>query len=144
MTIYLATASATAAADAVVDRIDADAGAGTVKIYAGALPANGDATPAGALLATITLADPAFGAATSIDGTVSRAVMTDPDPVNWSGAGTAGCYVVEDQSGDNVWVGDCSDTAGSGSLKLSSTTAVIGSPVDITSFLYNQPTGAPA
>lgn len=141
-TIKLATAVATAMVDAVVDRIDADAGAGTLKIYSGSVPADGDATPAGTLLATITLADPAFGATSSIDATVSRAVMTDPAAVNWSASGTAGCYIVEDQSGDNVWVGDVTATGGGGSLQLSSTTAVSGSPVDITSFNFNQPTGA--
>lgn len=141
-TIRLATASATAAVDAVVDRIDAGAGAGTLKIYSGAVPADGDTTPAGTLLATITLADPAFGAASSIDATVSRAVMTDPAAVNWAADGTAGCYIVEDSTGANVWSGDVTNSVGTGSLKLSSTTAVTGSPIDITSFTYSQPTGA--
>lgn len=140
--IKLATAAASAAADAVVDRIDADAGAGTVKIYSGAMPADGDATPAGTLLATITLADPAFGTASSISAAISRAVMTDPAAVNWSASGTAAVYIVEDQSGDNVWTGDVGVTGSGASLELSSTTAVSGSPVDITAFNYNQPTGA--
>lgn len=142
MIIRLATASASAAADAVVDRIDADAGAGTLKIYSGTVPADGDTTPAGTHLATITLADPAFGAASSISTAISRAVMTDPAAVNWIADGTAGCYIIEDQSGDNVWSGDVTNAAGDGSLKLSSTAAVTGSPVDIVSFNYNQPTGA--
>jgi hypothetical protein len=140
--IRLATAAATAACDTVVDRIDAGAGAGTVKVYSGTLPADGDTTPAGTLLATITLADPAFGAASSIDATVSRAVMTDPAAVNWSASGTAGCYIVEDSTGANVWVGNAGVSGGGFSLEFSSVTAVSGSPVDITSFQYNQPTGA--
>src|SRR5512139_1373340 len=119
--IRLATAAATAAAVAVVDRIDADAGAGTLKIYSGAVPADGDTTPAGTLLATVTLADPAFGNASSISTAISRAVMTDPAPVNAVATGTAGCYIVEDQSGANVWSGDVTDTVGTGSLKLSTT-----------------------
>lgn len=141
--IKLATAVATAMVDLVVDRIDAGSGAGTLKIYSGSIPANGDTTPAGTLLATITLADPAFGAGSSIDATVSRATMTDPAAVNWSASGTAGCYIVEDSDGVNVWVGNLGATGGAGfSLELSSTTAVSGSPVDITSFTYSQPTGA--
>lgn len=140
--IRLATASATASADAVVDRIDADAGAGTLKIYSGTVPADGDTTPAGTLLATIALADPAFGAASSISSAISRAVMTDPAAVNAVATGTAGCYIVEDQSGDNVWSGDVTATGGGGSLTLSTTSLVSGSPVDITSFNYEQPTGA--
>ena len=83
-TIKLATAAATASVDTVVDRIDAGAGAGTLKIYSGSIPADGDTTPAGTLLATITLADPAFGAASSISAAISRAVMTDPASVNAS------------------------------------------------------------
>lgn len=140
--IRIPTAVATAMVDLVVDRIDADAGAGTLKIYSGTVPADGDTTPAGTLLATVALADPAFGAASSIDATVSRAVMTDPAAVNASATGTAGCYIVEDQSGDNVWSGDVTATGAGGSLQLSTTALVSGSPVDITAFNYNQPTGA--
>lgn len=140
--IRLATASATAAADAVVDRIDAGAGPGTLKVYSGAVPADGDTTPAGTLLATVTLADPAFGSASSISAAISRAAMTDPAAVTWSASGTAGCYLIEDSTGANVWAGDVTGTGGGGSLELSSTTAVSGSPFDITSFTYSQPTGA--
>lgn len=140
--IRLATAVATAMVDVVVDRIDADAGAGTLKIYSGTVPADGDTTPAGTLLVTITLADPAFGAGSSISSALSRAVMTDPAAVNAVATATAGCFIVEDQSGDNVFSGDVTATGGGGTLTLSNTAVVSGSPVDITAFNYEQPTGA--
>src|SRR5512139_2163788 len=124
--IRLATAAATAAAVAVVDRIDAGAGPGTLKIYSGAVPADGDTTPAGTLLATVTLADPAFGAASSVSTATSRAAMTDPAAVNASATGTAGCYIVEDSTGANVWSGDVTATGGGGSLTLSSTALTSG------------------
>lgn len=140
--IRLATAVASAMVDVVVDRIDADAGPGTLKVYSGAVPADGDTTPAGTLLATVTLADPAFGSASSISTALSRAVMVDPAATTWIANGTAGCFIIEDQSGDNVFAGDVTDSAGTGTLKLSSVTAVSGNAFDITAFNYDQPTGA--
>jgi hypothetical protein len=56
-------------------------------------------------------------------------------------AGTAGCYIVEDASGDNVFVGDVTATGGGGSLELATTTISVGLSVDITSFTYTQPAG---
>lgn len=140
--IRLATAVASAMVDVVVDRIDADAGPGTLKVYSGTVPADGDTTPAGTLLATVTLADPAFGSASSISTALSRAVMVDPAATTWIANGTAGCFIIEDQSGDNVFSGDVTDSAGTGTLKLSSVTAVSGNAFDITAFNYDQPTGA--
>lgn len=132
----LSTAARNAAANAVVDLIDADAGPGTLKIYSGAVPADGDTTPAGTLLATVTFADPAFGNAAA-----GVAAATDPAAVTGVAAGTAGCWIIEDQSGDNVMVGDVTATGGGGSLELATTTISIGLTVDITAFTYTQPAG---
>ena len=91
MSIRLATAARNAAADAVVDLIDAGSGAGTLKIYSGSVGTTANDTPAGTLLATIAWGDPAFGAASS-----GVATATDPVSVNASATGTAGCFLVED------------------------------------------------
>ncbi len=134
MAIRLAALSRSAAADAVVDRIDGGAGAGTLKIYTGSVGADADTTPGGTLLATIAWADPAFGAASS-----GVATATDPASVNASATGTAGCFMVEDSNGDNVFDGTVTATGGGGDLTLSTTSLVSGSPVDITAFTYTQP-----
>lgn len=134
MALRLATAARNAAADAVVDLIDAGAGAGTVKIYTGSQPATGDTAESGTLLATIAYADPAFGSAAS-----GTATATDPAAVNASATGTAGWFRVEDSTGANVFDGDVTATGGGGVMTLSTTSLVSGSPVDITSFTVTMP-----
>jgi hypothetical protein len=132
--LRLATAARNAAADAVVDLIDGGAGAGTVKIYTGSQPASANDAESGTLLATITLADPAFGAAAT-----GVATATDPASVNAVATGTAVWFRVEDSTGANVMDGDCTATGGCGSMTLSTTSLVSGSPVDITSFTVTMP-----
>lgn len=134
MAIRLSTAARNAAADAVVDLIDAGAGAGTMKIYTGAQPANGDTEGSGTLLATVTWADPAFGAASS-----GVATATDPAAVTGAAAGTAASFVVEDSTGANIFNGTVTATGGGGDLQLSTTTISVGVTVDVTGFTYTQP-----
>ncbi|WP_109507369.1 hypothetical protein [Nocardioides speluncae] len=132
----LSTAARNASANSVAALVDADAGAGTLKIYTGATPANGDTEGSGTLLATVAFAVTSFGAASG--GVVTA---TDPAAVTGVAAGTAASYVVEDASGDNVFVGDVTATGGGGSLELATTTISVGVTVDITSFTYTQPAG---
>ena len=65
MVIRLAATARNASTDGVVDLVDAGAGAGTLKIYTGTQVATGDTAEAGTLLATVTFADPAFGASSA-------------------------------------------------------------------------------
>lgn len=134
--LYLATPAANAAADAVVDRLDAGAGAGTIKIYSGSMPADGDTTPAGTLLATVTLEDPAFGSAAALS-----AALADPDAVTISASGTAAVALFEDSDGNNVFVCDVSATGGGGTLQLATVALSSGGTLDITGFTYTQPDG---
>ena len=134
MSIRLSTAARNAAADAVVDLIDAGAGAGTIKIYTGAQPATGNDEGSGTLLATVAFADPAFGAAST-----GVATATDPAAVTASGTGTAASFVVEDSTGANVFNGTVTATGGGGDLQLSSTALAAGITVDVTSFTYTMP-----
>lgn len=133
----LSTAARNASAKAVGDLVDADAGAGTLKIYSGAVPANGDTDPAGTLLATVAFAVTAFGAPAA--GVISA---TDPAAVTGVAAGTAAVAIIEDASGDNVIVGDVTATGGGGMIELATTTISVGLTVDITAFTYTQPAGA--
>lgn len=134
MAIRLATAAQNAAADAVVDLVDGGAGAGTLKIYTGAVGASANVDPGGTLLATVAFADPAFGAASS-----GVAAATDPAAVTGAAAGTAGCFIVEDSTGANIFDGTVTATGGGGDLTLSTTTISVGVTVDITAFTYTQP-----
>lgn len=132
--VLLSTAAANASAKAVGDLVDADAGAGTLKLYSGAMPANGDTDPAGTLLATVAFAVTAFGAPSN--GIIAAA---DPAAVTGVGAGTAAVAIIEDASGDNVIVGDVTGTGGGGMVELATTTISVGLSVDITAFTYTQP-----
>lgn len=59
----ISNAAARAACDAVVDSLDGGAGAGLLRGYTGAQPADPDTAASGTLLFTLVLSDPAFGAA---------------------------------------------------------------------------------
>lgn len=133
--IEISTAAQNAAANAIADLLDAGTGAGDLLIYDGTMPAPNDAG-AGTLLVTIPLDATAFGAASS--GVVT---LADLDPVNWAADGTADYCRLVDGDGDPIVQGDVTVTAGSGFLKLSSITAVTGSPVDVTSLTLTMPSG---
>lgn len=136
MPLRLADATRNAKVNAAVDLLDAGAGAGTLKIYSGAQPATPATAASGTLLATVTLADPAFGNAAS-----GAASGTDPASVNAVATGTAGWFRAADSTGAVVFDGDVTATGGGGVMTLSSTSLTSGSPVDITSLTYTQPMG---
>lgn len=131
----LATATRNAIVDAVVALIDADAGAGTVKIYDGTQPANANtAITTQTLLATVNLATTSFAA--SSGGT---ATASDPASVNAVATGTASWFRCADNTGDTVFDGDVTGSGGGGTMQLSTTALVSGSPVDVTSFTITAP-----
>lgn len=133
MTLRLAAGSRSAAADAVVDRLDAGSAAGTVKVYTGSQPATPAAAPTGTLLVTFTLNDPAFGSA--VDGVATL----DVDPALTAvgvAAGDAGWFRAADSDGNVVFDGAC---AASGSeLNLSTIAVAVGASVAVTSGSYTQ------
>lgn len=136
MATRLAAAARNAACNGIVDLVDAGAGAGTLKIYSGTQPANGDAAEAGTLLATVTLADPAFGNASA-----GVATGTDPAAVDPVASGNAGWFRVEDSTGANVYDGSVTATGGGGDLQLSNIAIGPGINVDITSLSFTVPAG---
>ena len=115
-----------AALSAVIGAIDANASAGTLKIYTGASPGVGSA-PTGTLLATVTLGKPSFG---SVSG--GSASLVDPAAVTAVGTGTAGYCRVADGGGTAVMDGTVTATGGGGDLELASTAISSGQTVDIT------------
>ena len=82
-------AVASAACDAIVDLIDAGAGAGTLKMYTATIPTDADtALGAQTLLATLTFSDPAFGAASN--GVATASAITSDTSADATGTVTWG------------------------------------------------------
>lgn len=136
MTIGLPTAVQNAMCDLVVDRFDVSA-PGEIEIRDGTRPVTAnDAVTGTTLLATVVLANPAFGAAAS-----GTAALTDPAPVTGVAAGTATWFRGLDGAGATVFDGSVTATGGGGDLELSTTTISAGLTVDITGGSYSQPAG---
>lgn len=92
MAVTLPNATRTAACDAIVDLIEDGGGAGKLELL----------SAADAVLATITLNNPAFGAA------VNGVATADNDPVLSATVGTSGTatkFNVKDFSGDTIFSG---------------------------------------
>ena len=129
----LTNAAASAAADAVVDRIDTG-GAGTIKIYTGTIPTDADtAVGAQVLLATLTFSATAFGAASNGVATASAITSdTSADATGtaaWariaSGAGTTQLDVTVGTTGEDI--------------NFNTVSFVTGATVAITALTYTQP-----
>lgn len=126
MTVRIADTVRTSRIDAIRVAIDAGAGAGLLRIYAGSKPGTKGDPPAGLLLAELTCADPC--------GSSSGGVLTFTVPFSDTAAnntGTASFFYLTDSTGAYVAEGDC---AVSGSdLNLITTSIVAGQPVQVTS-----------
>lgn len=134
MTTRIATATASAMADAAVGLIDAGAGPGAINVYSGAQPATANTAPTGTLLLTFTLNDPAFAAAAAGVATLDIA----PALVATGLAdAAAGWFRVFDSDGNGVFDGACA-TAGA-QLNLSTTDITTGLEVTIESGSFTQP-----
>lgn len=132
----LTNAAANAAADAVVDLVDAGAGAGTLRIYDGTPPATADTALSGnTLLAQLTMSDPAFGAASA--GVATASAITQDSAAD--ATGTASFFRVLDSNAIVIFQG----TVGTASadLILNTVSIVAGAIVSVSSFTYTQPKG---
>jgi len=126
--------SASAAADAVVDRIDAGAGAGTIKIYAGTIPTNADtALGAQTLLATLTFTDPAFGGA--VNGVATASAITSDGSAD--ATDTATWARIADSTGTTVM--DVTVGTSGDDINFNTVSFVTGATVSITALTYTQP-----
>lgn len=126
MAIGLATASRNAMCDALVDLLDVG-GAGKIEIRSGTRPATPNTTATGTLLATVTLINPAFGAAST-----GVATLADPVAVTGVAAATATWFRAMNNASAAVIDGDVTATGGGGDLTLSTTTISVGLTIDIT------------
>lgn len=129
----ISTAARTAAADAVVDLIDAGSPPGLLKIYAGSVPADVNAVLGGAtLLGTLTLDNPAFGAASS--GVATAGPITSDTSAD--ATGTASFFRITNAAGTAIIQGTVG-TSGC-DLNLSSTSITAGGTISVSSLTYTQ------
>jgi hypothetical protein len=137
MATRIATTARNSAADAVVDLVDAGAGAGKLRIYTGSQPAGPDSAATGTLLVDIALADPAFGAASS----GAAALASTPRSASASAAGTAGWFRILDSNNVAYIDGSVTATGGGGDLTLDNVSIASGQTVNITGLTYTHPAG---
>lgn len=136
MGFRLANDTRSKACDAIVDDIDAGAGAGTLQVRTGPQPTNvGDAAQ-GTLLGTNTFSDPAFGNASNGVAT-ANAITSD---TNADASGTAGHFRILDSDGNIHSDGDCGQ--GSGTLNFDNAVIVAGGTIAISSMTVTVPIGS--
>jgi hypothetical protein len=120
--------------DVIDDRLDALETAigpdAILRIYSGSKPANCAASATGDLLVEMTL--PTDWMAAASGGSKSKAGTWSANAVD---DGTAGYFRIYDSTGTDCGMqGECTDTAGAGPMKLSTTTITMGEPVTVATF----------
>jgi hypothetical protein len=122
----------------VIALVDADVGPGTIDVRSGGKPAAVSDPATGTLLATFTLADPAF------TGPVAGVMTLDATPVLSTlglAAANAGWFRMFDNSGDAVMDGTVTVSAGGGDLELNTVAISVGLTVEITAGTVTMPAG---
>ena len=116
--------------------------AGRLLIFTGTPPASADTAATGTLLATETLPATSFGAAGTPAGGITMAGT--PLTVNAVATGTAGYFRLQlstdsaaTGTSDRRLQGTCTATGGGGDMTFDNVNLTSGSPVNLTSFVYN-------
>jgi hypothetical protein len=136
--VHLVPAAQNAAADAIVDLIDAGAAAGTIKIYDGTMPADAStAVSTQTLLATLTFSDPAFGDASS--GVATASSITSDTSAD--ATGTASWARIADSDGTTVADVDVGESGDGATVTLNTTAITAGGEVALTAFTFTMPDG---
>lgn len=124
MAITHGTPTRTAVADCVVDRVDLGSGPGKLKIRAGTT-----------VLATVILADPAFGAAAAGSATLAGLPLS----VAASSTGTPDNFQITDSDDNIIIAGSVTTSGGGGDLIVSAATITSGQTFQVTSGSYSAP-----
>lgn len=132
----ISTAARNAACNAIVDLIDAGAGAGTLTIRTGSPPTNVADADSGTLLATLTFSDPAFGNAATGVATASS-ITSD---TNVDATGTAGHFRIKDSDSNTILQGTVG-TSGA-DINFDSVSFVAGGTAAISSLTVTVPLGS--
>lgn len=133
MAYRLATDTRNKACDAIVDDIDAGAGAGTIAVRTGTQPTNVGDADTGTLLGTLTFSDPAFGASST--GTATASAITSD--TNADASGTAGHFRIKDSDSNIHSDGTCGQ--GSGDMNFDNNVIVIGGTIAVSSMTVTVP-----
>ena len=136
----ISNATAIAACDAVVDRLDLNSPTpGYIEIRTGTQPADPDTVATGTLLATLTLSDPAFGAAA--DGNPGGVATANAisDDTSADATGTAAWFRAYAGGGTAILDGDVTATSGGGDLELNTVSITAGGTVSITAWTVTMP-----
>jgi hypothetical protein len=133
MAFRLATDTRNKSCDAIVDDIDAGAGAGFITIRTLAQPTNVGDSENGTLLGTLTFSDPAFGAAAT--GVATASAITSDTSADASG--TAAHFRIFDSTPAIHSDGTCGQ--GSGDLSFDNNVIVLGGTIAISAMTITVP-----
>lgn len=129
MILRLSPALRSAIAAAWIAQLDAGAGPAIIEFYTGSIPANlSDALTTQVKLGTLTCSDPT---ATEAAGVITFGAITQDSAADASG--TAAWSYIKDGNGAVVMAVDVTDNAGTGFIKINTTTVVAGGPILINS-----------
>jgi hypothetical protein len=132
----MATRLAEASQDAMADAVAALLDGGSIEIRTGYQPATPDDTATGTLLATLTLNNPAFGAASAGAAALS---LTPAITAVASGSGTAGWFRALTSGSAAVLDGSCSASGGGGDMFITNTAVVSGQSLSVVSWSIEMP-----
>lgn len=137
---HLTTAARNAAADAIVDLIDAGDSAGEIRIYDGAPPSSAnDAVTTQTLLATLTFSATAFQG--SSGGTVTANAVTQDSSADATGTATWARIVSKDTSTGATTVMDVDVGTGTQTIVLNTANIVSGGVVKLVTGSFTMPSG---
>lgn len=109
----------------IIDDLDAGAGPAKLKFYAGTMPANADtAITSQTLLGTLTCSDPS---ATKAAGVITFSAITQDSAAD--AGGTASFAAFTDSADNVIMYLDVTNEAGTGAVKINTTTIVQGGPI---------------
>ena len=131
----ISTGSRSDACDAIVDRLDAGAGASYIEVRTGAPPTNPSDADSGTLLATCTASDPAFGNAAA--GVATANSITDDSSAD--ATGTAGHFRWKDSDGNVEIQGTAGEAADTPNMTFDDKDIVAGGVVSISAATLTVP-----
>lgn len=140
--------AAKAAVDAVVDLLDAGAGAATIEIWEAVAGANppaqcetsiSDDDTNYKLLAVLTCSDPAFGSAADAGTTATATASSITSDSSANKTGTAEFFRAKDSNGRVILQGSCGTSAAD--LVMPTVSITAGQPVQITSWTVSMSEG---
>ena len=120
--------------------VGTQANSGVLRIYVGALAAGTPSTPAGTLLAELTMNATSFGAAAASTtfSRITAGAISDDSSANASG--DAGCFVLWDSAGTTALMAGTVATSGA-DMTIDNITIAAGATVSCSAFAIDMPKG---